>query len=295
MLDCLVIGGGPAGLLAATYLGRYRRRVRVIDAGESRASKIPESHNYPGFFGINGNEILLRLRLQAESYGAELTSARVTSLRIRRDTFVASASSFDVEARFVLLATGLVDRCLPIEYDVADYSADLIRFCPICDGYEAMDQRVGVLGDVDAAGKKALFLRTYTKYVSVFDTCSKVETTDMRRALKEANIPVLDKPSHIKITDKGQIAMLTENGASHAVDAIYPAMGCVVRSELAKALGAACTPLGNLIVDDHQHTTVPKLYAAGDVVSDLHQLSVAFGHAALAATSIHNQLSLNWR
>lgn len=67
MLDCLIIGGGPAGLLAAVYLGRYRRRVRVIDAGESRAAKIPESHNYPGFFGIGGSELLLRLREQSQA------------------------------------------------------------------------------------------------------------------------------------------------------------------------------------------------------------------------------------
>src|SRR5712672_2499249 len=70
MLDCLVIGGGPAGLLAAVYLGRYRRSVQVIDAGESRAAKIPESHNYPGFFGIAGPELLRRLNAQARQYGA---------------------------------------------------------------------------------------------------------------------------------------------------------------------------------------------------------------------------------
>jgi thioredoxin reductase (NADPH) len=86
MIDCLVIGGGPAGLLAAIYLGRYLRTVRVIDAGESRAAKIPESHNYPGFFGIGGLELLRRLRAQAEEYGAQLTSGRVTSLRQEGET-----------------------------------------------------------------------------------------------------------------------------------------------------------------------------------------------------------------
>src|SRR3982751_2320650 len=102
MLDCLVIGGGPAGLLASVYLGRYLRRVRVIDAGESRASKIPESHNYPGFFGIGGAELLLRLRQQAEHYGAQITSGRVTSLRAEGEKFVASWPGADVEAKFVL-------------------------------------------------------------------------------------------------------------------------------------------------------------------------------------------------
>jgi thioredoxin reductase (NADPH) len=80
MLDCLIIGGGPAGLLAAVYLGRYRRRVRVMDAGESRAAKIPESHNYPGFFGMGGTELLRRLREQGEQYGAQVTSGCVSLL-----------------------------------------------------------------------------------------------------------------------------------------------------------------------------------------------------------------------
>src|SRR6187551_2689861 len=115
MLDCLIIGGGPAGLLAAVYLGRYRRNVQLIDAGESRASKIPESHNYPGFFGIGGTELLLRLRAQAEQYGAQLSSGRVTSLRKENETFVASCPDAEINAKFVLLATGLVDHCPPVD------------------------------------------------------------------------------------------------------------------------------------------------------------------------------------
>ena len=101
MLDCLVIGGGPAGLLAAVYLGRYRRSVQVIDAGESRAAKIPESHNYPGFFGIGGPELLRRLNAQARQYGAELMSGLVTSLRKEGETFVATCSGSNINARFI--------------------------------------------------------------------------------------------------------------------------------------------------------------------------------------------------
>src|SRR4051812_7140180 len=132
MLDCLVIGGGPAGLLAAVYLGRYRRRIQVIDAGESRAAQIPESHNYPGFFGIAGRELLRRLKAQARQYGAEMVSGRVTSLRKEGTTFVATCSGREVNARFILLATGLVDHCPAIEGQTADSPSEVIRFCPIC-------------------------------------------------------------------------------------------------------------------------------------------------------------------
>src|SRR5215210_2199336 len=111
MLDCLVVGGGPSGLIAAIYLGRFRRDVRVIDAGGSRASLIPTSHNYPGFpDGISGRELLVRLREQARRYGAQLTAGNVEHLEQGADcAFRARAGTEVVEARTVILATGAMD------------------------------------------------------------------------------------------------------------------------------------------------------------------------------------------
>jgi thioredoxin reductase (NADPH) len=294
MLDCLVIGGGPAGLLAAVYLGRYRRSVQVIDAGESRAAKIPESHNYPGFFGIAGPELLRRLNAQARQYGAELVSGRVTSLRKKGDIFVVSSSGSDVNARFILLATGLVDHCPPIEGQPAECPCEVVRFCPICDGYEAIDRRVGVLGDIKAGGKKALFLRTYTKDVSLFLT-DETEDVEWQEKLTKANVRIVGELQQVRQGTENTITVATQQREIHEVDALYPALGCKVRSDLATGIGASSTENGNLQVDEHQRTTIEGLYAAGDVVTDLHQLSVAFGHAAIAATDIHNRLPPNPR
>jgi thioredoxin reductase (NADPH) len=93
----------------------------------------------------------------------------------------------------------------------------------------------------------------------------------------------------------GSVRVAVEGGSAVELDALYPALGCRVRSELAISLGAECDSTGNLRVDAHQQTTVNFLYAAGDVVTDLHQLSVATGHAAIAATNIHNRLAPNPR
>ena len=292
MLDCLIIGGGPAGLLAALYLGRYCRTVRVIDAGESRAAKIPKSHNYPGFSGIGGPELLRRLSAQAGHFGAHLMNDRVTSLRKEKAPFVASCSGADVYARFVLLATGLVDHYPSIEGE-PNCRSEAVRFCPICDGYEAIDRRVGVLGDVTDGGKKALFLRTYTRDVSLFLTEEATSDAVMQKKLDEENVRIVRNVKQITFAGESIVAVVNENGERHELDALYPALGCTVRSNLATALGASCTENGNLVVDDHQRTTVEGLYAAGDVVTDLHQLSVAFGHAAIAATDIHNRLPRN--
>lgn len=292
MLDCLIIGGGPAGLTAAIYLARYRRRVVLVDAGESRAALIPESHNYPGFKGIAGPELLDRLRAQAHGCGAELVRATVTKLTRNGDAFTAATNEAMLRARTVVLATGLVDRKPETEGLREGIAHGAIRFCPICDGYEAIGRRVGVLGPFDTAGHKALFMRTYSRDVRLFPTAA-AQAGELAQALEEAGVANAGAPVRVDTSADG-VSVTVESGKTHVLDVLYPAMGAVVRSELAAALGAACNAAGQLRVDEHQRTTVDGLFGAGDVVTDLHQLAVATGHAAVAATAIHNRLVRNF-
>jgi thioredoxin reductase (NADPH) len=289
-LDCLIVGGGPAGLTAAIYLARYRRNIKLIDAGESRAALIPESHNYPGFQGINGRALLARLREQAERYGADLVRGNVNGLQGEDGGFLAASDKGKLRARMVLMATGLIDARPETECLRDGVAHGAIRFCPICDGYEAMDKRIGVIGSLAHAGPKALFLRTYSREVNLFPT----ETEGDRKELEKAGVVITARPLVVE-PEGDRVAVRTEDGQRHLVDTLYPAMGCTVRSDLATALGADCTDIGNLRVDDHQRTSVEGLFGAGDVVSDLHQLSVATGHAAIAATAIHHALAKNFR
>ena len=109
--EVLIIGAGPAGLTAATYLGRFRRRTLVVDGGAPRACWIPLSHNMPGFpAGVTGADILKRMREQAEEYGAVVEPGRVQRLTQDGDGFVAEMDGRAVRARAVLLATGVVDH-----------------------------------------------------------------------------------------------------------------------------------------------------------------------------------------
>jgi len=288
MLDCLIIGGGPAGLTAAIYLSRYRRKTLLIDAGESRAALIPESHNYPGFRGIGGPALLAKLREQAERHGAALARGTVTALAREDDTFNASADGETLRARSVLLATGIVDHKPQTQGLSEGIAHGAIRFCPICDGYEAMDKRIGVLGPLSQAGAKALFLRTYSRNLTVFPTAPDGE----RDVLVAAGITVAERPTAVE-PHEDRVTVTTADGRRHALDVLYPAMGATTRSDLATALGAHCTAFATLYVDERQRTSIAGLYGAGDVVSDLHQLSVATGHAAVAATAIHNSLAPN--
>ena len=108
--ECLIIGGGPAGLTAAIYLGRYRRRVVLADAGNSRAAAIPESHNQPGFAGIAGRELLDRLRRQAQHYGVEIRHVTIDRMAKRSHDFIAHDGGNRIAAQRVLLATGITDE-----------------------------------------------------------------------------------------------------------------------------------------------------------------------------------------
>ncbi|MCW5674325.1 MAG: NAD(P)/FAD-dependent oxidoreductase [Xanthobacteraceae bacterium] len=293
--DCLIVGGGPAGLTAAIYLARYRRKVLVVDAGKSRAAWIPTSHNYPGFEdGISGKALLAKLREQAAEYGAELHHGEVAKLEEARDGFVATADGKTIAARRVVMATGIIDETpsLPGLRDAVYEGA--LRFCPICDGYEARDQKIAVLGDINTAWRKALFLRTYSRDVTLvcIDDPAK-GTEECHRALKEAAV-TLSEACAADIDRNGErIVAVLESGKRLEFDVLYPALGCEVRSKLATALGAKANETGNLLVNDCQLTSVKGIYAAGDVVSDLHQLSVGIGHAAIAATKIHNELERN--
>ena len=295
--ECLIIGGGPAGLTAATYLARYLRRTCVVDDGQSRALLIPESHNYPGFKGIAGPDLLRRLREQAAQYGAHLLHGRVDNLTRQADGgFAASIAGKPVRARHVLLATGIVDERPPVQGLKEVVYQGAIRFCPICDGYEALDKRIGVLGPMKTACNKALFLRTYSAEVTLLATDDPQSASPALRArLAEAGVVVAPKPVAAIERAGERIAAVLQGGERCRLDVLYPALGCNVRSDLATALGARCTDLGNLYVDDRQQTSVAGLYAAGDVVTDLHQISVATGHAAIAATGMHNSLGRNFR
>ena len=199
-----------------------------------------------------------------------------------------------IRARHVLLATGLVDDEPEVPGLAEAVGCGAIRFCPICDGYEAIDRRIGVLGAFASARTKALFLRTYTRDVTVFTTDGEPQPSASLEELHRSGVKLAVGP--MQVDCQGSEVMITSlDGTVHHLDALYPALGCAVRSDLAIGLGAASTEMGNLLVDDHQSTTVHGVYAAGDVVSDLHQLSVALGHAAIAATAIHNELHRNLR
>lgn len=297
ILDAVVIGGGPAGLTAATYLARFRRRFVVFESGASRAERIPRSHNLPAFpDGIAGGDLLSRMREQAERYGTRIVADAVRGFRRDADgCFAVETGTETVRSRMVLLATGCVDREPELPDPPEATQHGFMRYCPICDAYEVSGQKVAIIGYGACSLREALLLRTYTTDLTLFTLGRPADfSQEDRLRLREANVRILDEPvSRFAMTENGIEAVHVHSGATHRFDAVYSALGRTVRSGLARQLGAKADTDDALIVDAHQQTSVPGLYAAGDVVSGLAQVAVATGQAAIAATAIHNQLHPN--
>ncbi len=293
MLDCVVIGGGPAGLTAAIYLGRFRRQVLVIDAGQSHTSWIPLSRNLPGFpDGVQGEMLLDQMRDQARKYGATLLQGEAHGLSRAADgVFRVKLDDGELRAQTTLLATGVVEVEPRLPHIVDAVKRGVIRICPICDGYETIGKRVAVLGAGEHGAAEALFLRTYASDMTLLLTEDAPLSQPMLDKLTGAGVRISHVPIETVQIEAGDVTALTlEDGAVHRFDTVYSAYGVKPRSAFAEALGAPLDPAGRLYVDAHQQTCIDGLYAAGDLVRGLNQISVANGEAAIAATAIHNRL-----
>jgi thioredoxin reductase (NADPH) len=300
ILDCLIVGGGPAGLTTALYLARFKRRFLVVDSGSPRAAWIPTSHNIPMFAeGISGKDLLARARTNLEQYGDCIVPGMVTGLRKQPDRFIAvvegnDGSTSQIAARRVVIATGAVD----IEPDLPDVpnavQRGLVRYCPICDGYESRDQKIAVIAyGAHGIGEAVFIARTYSRDVTLLTLGQRLELDpEQQGRLDEHGIKVVEAPVESLAMENDRISAVNVAGKEHRFDVLYSALGLKYRSDLAIALGAEHDPTGSLIVDSHCQTTVKGLYAAGDIVRGLDQIVVGMGHAAFAAAYIHNHCEL---
>lgn len=287
-----MIGAGPAGLTAAIYLARYRRRFIVLDGGSNRASLIPTSHNLAGFpEGIHGNTLLDRMTAQARRYDAPIVPGTVTGLtRDEEGPFVAETSAGRIAARTVLLATGVADRHPDVPDVYGTIQRGLIRYCAICDGYQSMGRRIGVLGRGGSGLGEALFMRTYCTDITLLSFGIPLGLTlDERKRAQAVGIVLVEEAVACVTVEENQVCLSTPQ-RSFCFEVMYTEMGSDARTDLVRPLGTKLDDMGCVPTDEHQHSSTDGLFAAGDVVRSMDQISVVMGEAAIAATSIHNQL-----
>ncbi|ESW61303.1 MAG: FAD-dependent pyridine nucleotide-disulfide oxidoreductase [Rhodobacter sp. CACIA14H1] len=292
-VDCVVVGAGPAGLTAAIYLARFRRRMAVFDAGRSRAALIPRSHNHPAFpDGIRGPDLLERMRAQLAGFGGQPAAARVQSIRRSEAGFTVEAGGETLSARGVILATGVRDRLPPMADAVAGVKAGRIRQCPICDAWEVRGRRIAVIGSAPCAVGEALFLRHYTDDITLVTLGAPFPAPPAVLALlARAEIGIEMRKVRRISHGAGQGVVFHLDGFGQLpFDVAYSGLGIEPQTELARDLGVECDAEGRIVTDARQRTSVPMVWAAGDAVTGLNQIAVAMAQAEIAATGFHTEM-----
>jgi len=288
--DCIIIGGGPAGLTAAIYLARFRRRALLIDAAESRAALIPRSHNHPGYpGGIHGAALLAHMRQQAQAFEAPMLRASVTDAQRVPEGFRVTAGDV-FTARNLILATGVRDH-VPQVADALRHVLDgQIRQCPVCDAFELTDKPVAIIGAGHCAAAEALFMRHYTADLIVLTFGQPLDMQpDAARKLRDAGVPVIETPLR-RVSFGTSVDVVFEDDTTRRFAALYSGLGNAPRNSLARSLGVTLADDGRIVTANHQRTSLEGVYAAGDIVTGLNQIAVAMAHGEIAATDIHNEL-----
>ena len=289
--DAVIVGGGLAGLSAAVYLGRSRRRALLIDAGESMARWEPIVENYLGFpEGLSGQALLDRGLAQVRKFGVQTAQDKVRSIRKDGGLFELGGAATYRSTR-VLLATGLT-HLLP---DIPGADICLGRsvlFCKDCDAFRVKGKRIAVYGRRNEAPRYALAMLAFSPSVMIItDGQAPVWDRRWQEALDEYGVSVRKEPIQALVQEAGRLeAVLFRDGTACEVDAMFTTRGDVYHTRLAAALGAAEDEEGQLIVDADMRTTVSGLYAAGCVTPANCQMIIAAGQGATAAQAIDRDL-----
>jgi thioredoxin reductase len=293
--DCLIIGGGIAGLQAAVQLGRYQHNVTVIDKGYGRSTLCRSYHNILGWpDGVSGDQLRALGRMQAERLGVRfINDEALRAVQVDSGFEVTLRSGASLRSSKLLLATGVLDRFPPLP-GLEQCLGLTIYVCPDCDGYEVSGRRTIVLGSGDAGARMALTLTYWTdRIVYVNHECQPV-SGDLIHKLEERQIPKIDAPiAAVQTKGEGRFTGLhLADGRTVPGERGFIAFGGnEVLSDLAQQLGVERLENRHIITNPRtMETNIRGVYAAGDVAVHAEQVTVAMGEGSLAAIWIHKAL-----
>ena len=291
--DVAVVGGGPAGLTAALWLGRYLHSVALIDSGDPRNWETRGINGFLGAQGIRSPELRARGRADAASFGVELVDDEVSRIHnTNGERFVLDLyHGRTIEARRTLLAIGIKDIWPDIP-GLGDCYGETAHVCPDCDGYETRGRKTVVIGSGRKAVGMALSLTTWTEKIVI---CTNGQPADMEakhlEKLKALNIPVLEaKVNRISSKDHEIRCINLEGGMQLDCDRLYFAIGQYPADDLGAQLKCKRNDLGLIEIDEHYHTSVMNVFAAGDIVGGAQLAIAAAADGAIAALAIHASL-----
>jgi thioredoxin reductase (NADPH) len=293
--DAIIVGGGPAGLSAAIYLSRFNRSVLVIDFGEGRSTSHETNENYLGFpEGVRARDLRRLGQEQAMRFGAQFVTGCVSHAAREGDGFAVECDGSRLRARTLIVATGVVDT-FPEIPDVEEYVGRSLFWCITCDGWKTRGKRVVVVGKDDEAATTCLQFQNFTDRLTLLTNCDAADVAlgeRSRRNLAAAGIGIIEGCiSHVE-GDAGMMhAVLLADGRRIELDVMINQQGSTPNSALVAELGAPISDDGYVTVDEEQRTSVPHLYAAGDITRVFaHQIATAVHEGATAAEAANYDL-----
>jgi thioredoxin reductase len=287
-VDVVVVGGGVSGLAAASWLGRFRRSVVVVDSGEYRARHVERSHGYLGRDPQTPLDLLSRGREEVLAYPtASVQAGHVEAVQQRPDGLFEVRSGPDVVlAHRLVLATGVRDAFPDVDGFDEHYGASVFH-CPACDGYEARDRHVVALGwDAALVGFSAT-LKNWAASVTVVTNGRHFEGDEAcRDQLSENRCELVEEDALALVGVRGELeGVRLASGRVLPASLVFFSVAHHPRTELASSLGCALDDAGYVVVDGEGATTVPGVYAAGDLVPGLQLVQIAAAKGATAGVA----------
>jgi thioredoxin reductase (NADPH) len=292
--DCVIVGGGIAGLQCAIQLGRYMYKVLVIDSGDGRSTLCRSYHNVLGYpSGVSGEYLRSVGEKQAKQYGVEFLLEKVEGVQKKEDVFyVTTHNGEERKAKRLLIATGVMDRIPPIP-ELYPCLGQSVYICPDCDGYEIKDQECIVIGSGNVGANAALTLLYWSKKLVYVNHEKKAVDEKLLKKLNKEKITYYEQSIDLVQAKDGQFqGVVLADGTKLQSNHGFVAFGNnEVRSELAAQLGVERMENKHILVDPRSKmTNIKHVWAAGDVVAHSEQVTVAMGEGLQAAIWIHKSL-----
>jgi thioredoxin reductase len=292
LLDCIIVGGGPAGLNAAVVLGRCRRKVLVFDTGKQRNRWSHGMHNYLTRDDILPKDFLSIAQTELDKYGVKKLQKKIINARkTNDDLFQVYDEDGNIHySKKLLVATGLADNIPPIKGLEEMYGKSVFH-CPYCDGWEVRDKKIAVYAKNKEGWELALALKAWSDEVIYFTDGKYKIKPEQKEQLDANNIQVIVKPIESFNGTGGQLEkILLKNGEVIECDAVFFVNGYTQQCNLAEAFGCEMTRKGVVVTNRLQQTNIKGLYVAGDASRDMHFVVVAAAEGAKAGVIINKEI-----
>ncbi len=297
--DFVIIGGGPAGIAAGIYAVRKNLKTLIIEKSEigGTVNLTTEIENYPGFRKITGDELAKKFHSHAKDLGVEFTVDEIHDIEKTDEGFIIKGWEGEYKAKAILLATGARHRHLDVPGE-EEFSGKGVSYCAVCDAPFFKEKVVAIVGGGNTAIKDALYMS---------EICSKVYVIHRRDQFRadEVDVEELKKRNNVefvlnsvvksingdsKVKSITVVSKETNEEKEIPVDGVFIDIGEIPNNELAKKLGVDLDERGYVKVNDDMETSVPGVYAAGDITGKLAQIVVAAAQGAIAAVSAYEYI-----